>query len=91
LLLSAVLRPRAAAPLLLGARNPPLSIDIFCPHGVLQQTRRIPLLLSIDKRDGRTDGRTLDRYIEPAAHTMQTVPTIVSTHYKRMTDRSTDV
>jgi len=24
---------RAAAPLLLGARRPPLSIDISCPHG----------------------------------------------------------
>jgi len=31
---------RAAAPLLLGARYLPLSIDISCPHGAQQLTRR---------------------------------------------------
>jgi len=51
LLLSAVLRPCAAAPLLLGARRPPLSIDISCPHGAQQQTRRLPLLLLNDGTD----------------------------------------
>jgi len=49
LLLSAVLRPRAAALLLLG-------IDISCPHGAQERTRRTPLLRSIDGTDGRTDG-----------------------------------
>jgi len=39
LLLSAVLLPRAAAPLLLAARRPPLSIDIICPYGAQLQTR----------------------------------------------------
>jgi len=34
----------------------PLSIDISCPHGAQQQTRRTPLLLSIDGADRRTDG-----------------------------------
>ena len=42
LLLSAVLRSHAVARLLLGARRPPLSIDISCPHGAQQQTRRTP-------------------------------------------------
>jgi len=49
---------RAAAPLLLGARSLPLSIDISRPHGAQQQTRRTPQLRSIDGTDGRTDGRT---------------------------------
>jgi len=66
---------RAAAPLLLGARRPPLSIDISCQHGAQQQTRRTPMLMSIDGRrtgrqtDGQTDGRTIDRSIDPAPHT----------------------
>jgi len=37
-------------------------------HGAQQQTRRPPLLLSIDGTDRRTDGRTLDRYLNRAAH-----------------------
>jgi len=49
---------RAAAPLLPSARRPPLSIDISCPRGAQQQTRRTPLLLSIDGTDGRTDGHS---------------------------------
>jgi len=51
---------RAAAPLLLGARRPPLSIDISCPHGAQQQTRRTPMLMSSDGRrtDRQTDGRS---------------------------------
>ena len=44
-----------------------LSIDISFPLGALQQTRRTPLLLSIDgtyrQTDRQTDGRTPDRYI----------------------------
>ena len=59
LLLSAVMRVRAAAPLLLGARRPPLSIDISCSHGAQQQTRRTPLLRSNDGTvDGRIDAQT---------------------------------
>jgi len=46
-----------------------LVIDISCPRGAQQQTRRTPLLLSIDG----TDGRTLDRYIDPVLRTMRTV------------------
>jgi len=49
---------RAAAPLLLNlaAAGTPrqrsqLSIDISCPRGAQQQTRRPPLLLSIDGTD----------------------------------------
>jgi len=42
-------------------RRPQLSIDISCPQGAQQQTRRPPLLLSIDRRtDGRTDGHPTD-------------------------------
>jgi len=39
---------RAAAPLLLGARRMPLSINISPQHGARQQTRRTPLLQSND-------------------------------------------
>ena len=45
-------------PVLLGARRPPLSIGISCPHGAHQQTRRTLLLRSKDRTDGRTNGRT---------------------------------
>jgi len=56
LLPSAVPRPRAAAaPLLLGARLPPLSIDISCVRGAQQQTRRSSVVRSNDGTDGRTD------------------------------------
>ena len=51
---------RAAAPLLLGARSLPLSIDISRPHGAQQQTRRTPQRLSNDGTDGRTDDRYVD-------------------------------
>jgi len=40
-----------------GAGDQQLSIDISCPHSAQQQTRRTSLLLSIDGRDRRTDGR----------------------------------
>ena len=66
LLLSAVLQPRAAAPLLLGARWTPLSIDISCPTAfsskpagrlgcgqMMGQTYR--------RTDRRTDSRTFHR------------------------------
>jgi len=61
---------RAAAPLLLGTRRLPLSINISRPHGAQQQTRRTLRLLSSDgtdrqadrqtngETDRRTDGRT---------------------------------
>ena len=57
---------RAAAPLLLGA-------GIFClrstspDSGVLSS--KPPLLLSTDGTDRRTDGRTLDRFVDPAPPT----------------------
>jgi len=35
--------------------------------GTQQQTRRMRLMLSIDGTDRRTDGRTLDHFIDPAA------------------------
>jgi len=41
----------AAAPLLLGARRLPLSIDIPCPPGAQQQTRRLLLQRSVDGTD----------------------------------------
>jgi len=48
LLLSAVLRPRAAAA---AAGRPALSIDIFCAYSAQQQTRRTPLLRLTDGTD----------------------------------------
>jgi len=47
-----------------------LSIDISCPRGAQQQTRRTPLLLLIDRTDRQTDGRTPDRFIDSASHTV---------------------
>jgi len=35
-----------------------------------QTSRTLLLLLSIDGTDRRTDGRTPERYIDPAPHTM---------------------
>ena len=51
---------RIAVPLLLsapaaGTRRRQLSIDISCPHSAQQQIPRLPLLLSNDGTDGRTD------------------------------------
>jgi len=37
------------------------SIDISRPRGAQQQTRRTPLLLSIDGTDGQTDSRSFHR------------------------------
>ena len=65
---------RVAAPLLLGARRPPLSIDTSCPHGAQQQTHRTPLMRSNDGTDRRTDGRTPDRYTDRAPHTVWSMP-----------------
>jgi len=47
-----------------------LSADIACPRGAQQQSRHTPLLLSIDGTDRRTDGRTLERFIDPVLHTV---------------------
>ena len=56
------------------AARPRLSVDISCRLGAQQQTRRPPLLMSINgterRTDRRTDGRTPDRYLDRAAHTM---------------------
>ena len=49
------------------AARPQLSIDICCPQGAQQQTRRPPLLLLIDGTDRQTDGHKPDRYIDRAA------------------------
>ena len=50
-----------------------LSIDISCPQGAKrQQTRWLPLQLSIDGTYRRTDGRTPNRCTDPAPHTMRT-------------------
>jgi len=53
------------------AQRPQLSIDISSPQGAQQQTRRPPLLLSIEGTERRTDGRTPDRYIDHTMHTMR--------------------
>ena len=66
---------RAAAPWCCSAAagRTPLSINISCRHGAQQQTRRTPRLRSHDGTDRRTDGRTLDRFIDLAQHTMREV------------------
>ena len=66
LLLSAVLRRRCCwAPTVLQ------SIDVSCPPGAQQQTTSSGVLRANNGTDGQTDGRTPDRYIDPAAHTMR--------------------
>ena len=59
------------------AGRPALSINIFCAYGAQQQTRRTPLLRSTDGTDWltdrRADGRTPDRFIDPAPHIMRAV------------------
>jgi len=57
-----------------GARSAPAAID----RSISPAARRVlsskpPLLLSIDVTDGRADGRTPNRYIDPAPH-MPTMP-----------------
>ena len=49
--------PSTATPLLAADRRCLLSIDISCRWGAQQQTRRRPLLLSIDGTDRLTDAR----------------------------------
>ena len=61
------------------------SIDISCPLGPQQQTRRTLLQRSIDgterQTDGRTDGRTPNRCIEPVEYYASSVIiTRVNTH-----------
>jgi len=64
---------RAAAPLLLGAG----AVDLYLlPARRSAANPRTPLLLPVDGTDGQTDiGQTLDRFIDPAPHAMQTVST----------------
>jgi len=67
---------RAAAPLLLGARWPPLSLDISCAHGAQQQTRRILRLRRrvMAQTDRRTvDGRTHTMLPGPSASEVATL------------------
>jgi len=63
--------PCCCAPLL---RRPSLSIDISCPRGAQQQTRRTLLQRSIDGTDRQTDRQT-DAHRTPHT-TVQTVSTI---------------
>jgi len=51
--------------------------DMSCRRGAQQQTRRAPLLLSNDETDRQTDGRTPDRYIDPAPHAMRAVSEVL--------------
>jgi len=65
--------------------SPQLSIDISCPQGTQQRTGRPPLLLLfIDGTDTRTNGRTMDRCVDPAPHTMRTVSVgLIDSFYPR--------
>ena len=56
----------------LAAERPcPLSIDIACPRGATQQHTRRRCCCRLT---GQTDGRTLDRFTDPAPYTMLAVP-----------------
>jgi len=64
----------AAAPRAAAAPAEQQSIDISCPPGPQQQTRRT-LLQRSNGADTRTDdGRTQYRFVEPAPHTAPAVP-----------------
>ena len=62
---------RAAAPLLLTAGRAAVG-RYLCPSGAQQQTPSSGVRRA-NGTDGRTDRRTLDRYVDPAAHTMRPV------------------
>ena len=68
-----LLRPRAEASLLPGA---PRSRSIFPARGApsSKPAARHYCGRSTGQTDRQTDGRTSDRYIDPAAHTIGTVP-----------------
>ena len=73
--LAAAAERRAVAPLLLGARHPPLLIDLPSARRSAANPQHAASA-SNDGTDGRTDGRTPERYREPAPHTMRAVPII---------------
>ena len=50
-------------------RRPQLSIDICCPRP-RSSANQPHAAAAVDRRDRQTDGRTPDRYIDPAPHTM---------------------
>ena len=56
-------------------RRPQLSIAITCPRSAANQPHAAAV---VDWRDGQTDRRTLDRYIDPALHTMRAASTTAS-------------
>jgi len=67
LLLGAVLRPGAVAPLLLSARRPPSRIDISCSHGAQQQTRHaLRRRRVMGQTDGQRDEQGYNIYTAPA-------------------------
>ena len=55
-----------------------LLIDISCPHGARQQTRRTPLLLLIDGTDRQTDRQTDGRTDARPFHRMWVVSIILT-------------
>jgi len=67
LLLNAVLRRSCC-----WAPAPPLPIDISCPRG-RSATNPPHAAAAVDRWDRRTDGQTLDRFMDPDPHTMRAV------------------
>jgi len=63
--------------LLLSAGAMQQSIDISRPPGAEQQTRRSGMRQSNDGTDGQTGRRTLDSFIDPAAHATRTLSSAV--------------
>jgi len=53
-----------------GTRLRQLSIDICCQRRS-SAANQPHVAAAVDRRDRQTDGRTLDRYVDPAPHTMQ--------------------
>ena len=64
---------RRAAPPCCGAFAAGRPIDISCTRGAQQQTRRAPLLRPNYGTDRQMDAHP-HRYVDPAPHTMRTVP-----------------
>jgi len=59
------------------------AVDGHLLRSAQQQTRRTSMLPSIDGTDRRTDGRTADRYIDPALHSMWTLSKLLAVSQKR--------
>ena len=75
----------AAAPLLLSA-GMQQTVDISCPPGAQQLTCSSGVRRVNDGTDRQTDGRTVDRSVDPSARTMRALPMTVTLWRRRYSE-----